>query len=103
MGDADITVYHQDLLDHAERLDDIASVIADARDAANTTTPTPDAYGRLCTMVPIMIEELQSMIIEGVDAAIASVRDTADRLRRSAMSYSDTDQNNADALNQIGN
>jgi hypothetical protein len=76
--------------------------VGQARQAAATTVPGPDAYGKLCVIVPALLGQLQGMVVDGVAAAEQSLRDTAGRLREAAAGYTDTDQQAATAIRQSG-
>jgi len=56
------------------------------------------AYGQLCGIVPVLLNELQQALVDGVAAAAESVHDTADRLRAVAADYDTADRNAADRL-----
>ncbi len=103
MGGSDrVTVRPEDLVSHAGHVEAVASEVEIALDAARATRPTPDAYGRLCTIVPMLLDELQGMVVDGIDTAVRSLRDTADRVRSVAEAYQATDEHNAAALDQVG-
>jgi hypothetical protein len=50
-----------------------AAGVATAKQAGAVTRPEPEAYGRLCTVVPVLLGELQVGIVDGVDAAVQSL------------------------------
>jgi hypothetical protein len=56
----------------------------------------------LCTIVPVLLGSLQDLVVDGIDAAGHSLRDTAGRLRTAAHAYQTTDHHNATALRSIG-
>jgi hypothetical protein len=97
-----LSVRPEDLASHAGHVDAVAAAVELAKDAGQATKPGPEAYGKLCTMVPMLLNSLQGIVIDGIDAAGHSLRDTADRLRTTADAYQSTDQRNADALRSIG-
>ena len=97
-----VSVRPADLIAHAGHVDAVAAEIGQARQAAATTAPGPDAYGKLCVIVPVLLGQLQGMVVDGVAAAEQSLRDTAGRLRDAAAGYSDTDERAATAVRQSG-
>jgi len=78
--------------EHASRVDSIAADMASAQRAGDTVRMGGAAYGQLCTIVPVLVDRLQGMVVSGIDAAHHSLRDSADRLRTVARSYASTDQ-----------
>jgi 2-keto-4-pentenoate hydratase len=49
------------------------------------------AYGKLCQIVPSLLNVLQDRIIDGIAAAAQSARDTADAVRATAADYDGSD------------
>ena len=97
-----LSVTPADLLSHASRVDAAAAAVGQARQAAATTTPGPDAYGKLCVIVPILLGQLQDLVVDGIAAAEQSMHDTAGRLRDAAAGYTDTDERAATAVRRSG-
>ncbi|WP_234361669.1 type VII secretion target [Plantactinospora sp. BB1] len=90
-----------DLRAHAGHLDAVAGDLATAKQAGDATRPGPEAYGRLCVIVPALLGQLQSILVEGIDAAAESVRDTGARVRSAADDYQSTDERSSAKLDQI--
>lgn len=97
-----VQVTPDELRRHAGHLDAIAEELGTARQAGDATRPSTDAYGQLCTMVPVMLGRLQAPLVEAIGAAAQSVRDTADALIGTASDYEITDQNTAESLHDSG-
>jgi Excreted virulence factor EspC, type VII ESX diderm len=97
-----VSVRPADLIAHAGRVDVVAAAVGQARRAAATTAPGPEAYGKLCVIVPALLGQLQGMVVDGVVAAEQSLHDTAGRLREAAAGYADTDEWAATAVRQSG-
>jgi hypothetical protein len=97
-----VSVRPADLIAHAGQVDAVAAGVGQARQAAATTAPGPEAYGKLCVIVPALLGQLQGLVIDGVAAAEQSLRDSAGRLREAAAGYSDTDEQAATAVRQSG-
>lgn len=90
-----------DLRAHAGHLDQVADDLATAKQAGDTTTPGPEAYGRLCVIVPMLLGRLQSVLTDGIEAAVQSVRDTGGRVRSAADDYRSTDEASSAKLDRI--
>jgi hypothetical protein len=99
-GDA-VAVVAADLVSHAGHVATIAQQVTTAAEAARSTTPGPEAYGRLCVMVPIMLGALQSIVVDGIDTAAKSLHDTGDRLRSVAAEYGSVDERTAAGFDSI--
>lgn len=97
-----VSVSPADLIAHAGNVEKVASALGQAHQAAASTTPSTDAYGKLCFVVPILLRLLQDIVVDGIDAAEQSLRDSADRVRRAASDYRDSDERAADAVRRAG-
>jgi hypothetical protein len=86
-----IAVRPADLDAHATHVDAVAGELATAKDAGATVRLDTQAYGKLCVMVPVMIDGLQGVVLDAVQAAVDSLHDTADRLRSAADGYRASD------------
>jgi hypothetical protein len=86
-----IEVSPEDLRRHAGHLDGIADELATAKQAGEVTRPGMDAYGKLCWIVPAMLNEVQGPLVEGIAAAADSVRATADAVAGAAEQYAQVD------------
>jgi hypothetical protein len=76
-----------DVTVHAGRLDRIGDGIATAIDAARYVQLHPEAYGQICSFVPAILNDLSTPLIDGLQTAVDSLRDTAARLRTTADAY----------------
>jgi len=90
-----------DLLSHAGRIESIAGQVATAKQAGDVVRLDNGAYGQLCTIVPVLLNGLQDLVIDGIDAAADSLQDTAVRLRTAAQSYQSTDQRSATSHDRV--
>jgi uncharacterized protein YukE len=86
----EIAVQLSALLAHAARVEGIAGEIGTARAAGDAVRS--GAYGQLCQVVPVLLHQLQNVLLDGIGAAQESLDDTADRLRTAAQGYRGTDQ-----------
>ncbi|ROT34230.1 type VII secretion target [Micromonospora sp. HM5-17] len=100
-GGESFQVTAADLVAHAGHLDQIAGDLAMAKQAGETTRPGPEAYGRLCVIVPSVLGHLHSTLVEGIGAAVDSVRDTAARVRSAADNYRESDDGSSARFNRI--
>ncbi|QOC91776.1 type VII secretion target [Micromonospora craniellae] len=85
-GDA-VRVDPDDLTAHAARLDRHADTLDTARRAGQQVRLDTDAYGRLCAIMPMLLDGLHRVLVDGIGTATTSVRDTATRLRTGADAY----------------
>lgn len=97
-----ITVTPAELDAHAGRVDAAAVAVGQARQAGAATAPGPDAYGRLCVIVPALLGQLQGMIIDGIAAAEDSLRDSAGRVQQAAAGYREADERAASGVRGAG-
>ena len=95
-------VRHGDLVTHAGSVEAVADQVSTAARAGATVRAGNEAYGKLCTMVPLMLNALQDTLIDGIDSAASSLRDTGTRLRATAGDYEATDARNASAVRSAG-
>ncbi|MEV0810462.1 type VII secretion target [Micromonospora sp. NPDC050200] len=92
MPDPDgIRVAPADLAVHAAHLDEIADAVRLACGAGRSVRAGADSYGQLCAVVPMLLDQVQGVLVHGLDAAARSVRDTAGRVRTAAARYEETD------------
>jgi len=95
----EIAVQPSTLVTHANRLAAIAGDVATAKAAGDGVRVDSEAYGKLCTIVPILLNSLQDIVLDAIDAAQDSLHDTGDRLRTAAQTYRSTDAER-DQVNQ---
>ncbi|HEY6595299.1 MAG TPA: type VII secretion target [Asanoa sp.] len=98
----DVTVRPSALVAHATHVDAVGSAVDSAGQAGAATRPGAEAYGRLCTIVPMLLGQLQSHVVGGIAAAGDSLRDTAGRLRTAADGYGGSDQRSASTVSRAG-
>ncbi|RUL95221.1 type VII secretion target [Verrucosispora sp. FIM060022] len=96
-----IQVDPDDLVTHAARLDRHADTLHTARQAGQHVRLSADAYGQLCAIMPTLLDGLQRILVDGLDTAATSVRDTAGRLRTSAENYRATDTRALDRVRNV--
>ncbi|RIV41539.1 type VII secretion target [Micromonospora radicis] len=96
-----IRVDPDDLTGHATRLDRHADTLDTARRAGEHVRLDTGAYGQLCAIMPVLLDTLQGVLVEGVGTAADSVRDTAGRVRGSAEDYRAVDQRAQRRLDRV--
>jgi hypothetical protein len=97
-----VGVRHAELVTHAGHVEDVAGRVTNAASAGSAVRAGNDAYGKLCVMVPVMLNALQDVLIDGINSAAESLHDTGTRLRTTATEYEATDRRRADAFKTIG-
>jgi len=100
-GGDEVKVLPADLHAHARHIDEVADEIATAHQAARTTEPSTDAYGKLCVIVPLTLNAVHGPVVDGIGSAVESVRDTAARVRSAADRYQSTDEESAARFQKI--
>jgi hypothetical protein len=101
-GSDQLSVVASDLISHAGHIDTAGDAIDLAKQAADITTPSTTAYGRLCWMVPQLLGQLQSAVTGGIAAGAQSLHDTAGLLRVTAGSYLSADDASAASIQRAG-
>ena len=96
-----IQVRPADLRAHAATIDTVADHVETAKQAGEAVRLDAGAYGQLCTIVPVLLNGLQALLIDGIDTAAHSVHDTAGRLRATADAYQAADERAAAAHDRI--
>jgi hypothetical protein len=84
-----------DLIAHAGHVDTVAAGVDEARAAGAAVRAGSEAYGQLCAMVPVLLNVLQSELIDGIADSAASLREMGDQVRLTAREYAATDDDNA--------
>jgi excreted virulence factor EspC (type VII ESX diderm) len=97
-----VGVRHAELVTHAGHVETTGDRVATAASAGAAVRAGNDAYGKLCVMVPVMLNALQDVLIDGIDTAAGSLHDTAARLRTTASEYQSADQRRAAVFKGIG-
>lgn len=96
-----LEVISADLTRHAGRLEGIADGLAAAQQAGQAVRLGAGAYGQLCAMLPALLDGVQQVLVDGIDSAAHSVRDTAGRVRTAAGAYDSADGRSAAALDRL--
>src|SRR4051794_30656736 len=96
MSTADgVTVVPDHLTGHADHLDHFASDVAVAADAGQTVELASKAYGWLCNVLPLVMNQLDEMVVQALRHTHASLDETSASLRTAAAIYGQTDEGNS--------
>ena len=96
-----VGVRSAELITHGGAVEAIADRVSTAASAGAAIRAGSDAYGRLCVMVPVMLNALQDVLVAGIRSAAASLHDTGARLQTTAADYDTTDRRRADVFSAI--
>jgi hypothetical protein len=96
-----INVSPADLVAHAGAIEGVAAQVETAKQAGDAVQMGAGAYGKLCTIVPMLLNNLQGMVVDGIEAAAQSLHDTGGRLRTAADGYQSADTRSQAAHNRI--
>ncbi len=96
-----VNVTPADLVTHAASMDTVADRVAAAKQAGDAVRMGAGAYGKLCTIVPVLLNGLSGLLADGIDNAAHSLHDTGERLRAAADGYQSSDERSAAAHNRI--
>ena len=77
---------------HAGRVESIGADVSAAARAVGAVRAGGDAYGRLCVLVPIALNAVQDVLVDGISVAAGSLRDTSRLLRTTAQEYDAADR-----------
>ncbi|MEV4543963.1 type VII secretion target [Micromonospora echinaurantiaca] len=96
-----VRVRPEDLDAHAGHLDAVADALRLATAAGRSVRLGGDAYGQLCALVPVLVDQVQRVLVDGLDGAAGSVRESAGRLRTAAGRYRGADARAQAALDGL--
>lgn len=86
---------------HAGVVTGIGDRIAATARSGQAVRAGPEAYGRLCTIVPAALGVLQDVLTGGIRSAAEAARDTGEQLRGAAGAYESADRRRALAFRSI--
>ncbi|CAM3703548.1 type VII secretion target [Kibdelosporangium persicum] len=81
-----------DLRGHASHLNGLMDRLGTAIDAANTVSMSDEAYGLLCSFLPLIINPMEQEGLKSLRAASEAVGTTAGNVRLAADRYEQVDQ-----------
>ncbi|MFI7609383.1 type VII secretion target [Micromonospora sp. NPDC049366] len=91
-GEPGFNVDSQTLRTHAAVVDGVADVAEQCRRVAGSVQVGRDAYGRLCQLMPVLLEPVQETVIDTLGEAVGVLQGSADGLRAAADRYDGGDQ-----------
>ena len=91
-------VRQEQLVTHAGHVEQAGDQVATAAQAGAAVRAGSSAYGKLCLVVPVMLNVLQDVLVDGITSVADSLTDTGGRLRLTAEDYSSADERAASAL-----
>lgn len=91
-----VGVRHPELMTHARNVEAIAEGVSAAASTGAAVRAASGAYGKLCVMVPVMLNAVQDALVDGIRSAAESLHDTGTRLRTTAAEYGATDRRRAE-------
>ncbi|MEH0819836.1 MULTISPECIES: type VII secretion target [unclassified Micromonospora] len=77
---------------HSGTVDGVADEVDQCRRAAASVQLGRDAYGRLCQLIPSLIDPIQQATIDTLNGATDALQRAADDLRFTAREYESGDQ-----------
>lgn len=81
---------------HAATVDEVAAQVAEGRGAASAVSLGRDAYGKLCSLIPVLLDPIQTSVIDALGEATDTLQSAADDLRATARDYTGADLRTAD-------
>jgi excreted virulence factor EspC (type VII ESX diderm) len=97
-----IVVQQPELLAHAAHVEAIADRVAAAAGVGRAVRAGAEAYGKLCLLVPTMLDAVQDILVDSLNETAGSLGDTGARLRVSAIGYDTTDAQSAASFRSTG-
>ncbi|MEG3632466.1 type VII secretion target [Micromonospora palythoicola] len=91
-GESGFEVDSQALRRHASSVDEVAEMVDQSRRAAGSVQLGRHAYGRLCQLIPSLLDPVQQATISALSEATDALQRTADDLRAAARQYESGDQ-----------
>ncbi|MET7959030.1 type VII secretion target [Micromonospora zamorensis] len=82
----------QSLRAHSSTVDDTAGTIDECRRAASSIALGRDAYGRLCQLIPSLLNPIQEATIDSFGETVRALQEAADGLRTVADRYERGDE-----------
>jgi hypothetical protein len=86
-----VRVNAADLVSHASEIDRIGDGLITAQQAGVAVRVDSGAYGKLCQIVPALLNILQDQVINATSTAAQSAQDIADAVRATAAGYDSSD------------
>lgn len=91
MSGGQVRVNTAELVSHASEIDRIGDGLTTAQQAGAAVRVDSGAYGKLCQIVPDLLNILQDRVINVMTAAARSTHETAEAVRATAADYDGSD------------
>ncbi|MEV6815510.1 type VII secretion target [Micromonospora sp. NPDC051296] len=91
-GEPGFDVDSQALRRHAGSVDEVAEMVDQCRRAAGSVQLGRHAYGRLCQLIPSLLDPVQRATVNALNEAADALQRTADDVRTVARHYESGDQ-----------
>ena len=91
-GEPSFDVDSEALRRHASSVDEVADKVDQCRRAADSVQLGRQAYGRLCQLIPSLLDPVQQAAVNALSEANDALQRTADDLRTAANQYDSGDQ-----------
>jgi hypothetical protein len=95
-------VDHDQLRDHANRIDQIGSSVKEASAAASSVNLDSGAFGVMCAFLPPILSSFTPTNASAIGSAASNLGSAAEAVRAMADDYRDSDQAAADVMNILG-
>ncbi|GGM51579.1 hypothetical protein GCM10011608_40630 [Micromonospora sonchi] len=92
VGEPGFDVDSRALRQHAGSVDGVAEMVDQCRRAAGSVQLGRHAYGRLCQLIPSLLDPVQQATTNALHEATDALRRTADDVQASAIRYESGDQ-----------
>jgi len=96
-----VRVNAADLVSHASEIDRIGDGLITAQQAGAAVRVDSGAYGKLCQIVPALLNILQDQVINATSTAAQSTQDIADAVRATAADYDGSDSRAATRIRDV--
>jgi hypothetical protein len=94
-GESGFEVQAQALRTHAGGVDQVADAVEQARSAAVSVHLGRAAYGRLCQLIPSVLDPVQEGAVSALREAVGALQQMAGDVRDTARNYETSDQHAA--------
>lgn len=101
-GEQGFAVQAQALNTHAGTIEQVADAVRQGRSAAASVQMGREAYGRLCQLIPSLLDPVQDAAVSTLADAVEALHRSADDLRTIAGRYTTGDERVADLFGGDG-
>lgn len=97
----DISVRLSELVQHGSHVDSVSDLVGNVRRAGYAIRLGRGAYGWLCAGVPVLLDGLQSRVLDCLTEGVGSLRDTEGFLRTTAADFQSLAEMANDRLDRL--